>query len=202
MKDVRIVPSRPSTLPRGSRKSVMYLKRLSPPTLRLAIIHITAPAGKATTTARVKTDNTLVFIERIIVLNICGFLYLGNSKINEEDFSAVTDEIIFEVNSVIAVAIISSSRIINAVKMCVKLPSTDAAKKMVLRVISVGMRPLQGMKLFVSIAMLRSLLDDIIRHPTTPQALQPNPISIVRACFPLVPEFLNIPSRLNATLGR
>ena len=56
--------------------------------------------------------------------------------------------------------------------------------------IMVGKRPLQGTKLLVSIAIIRSLGESMILQPTTPAALQPNPIHMVSACFPQVLAFL------------
>ena len=56
--------------------------------------------------------------------------------------------------------------------------------------IMVGKRPLQGTKLLVSIAIIRSLGESMILQPTTPAALQPNPIQMVSACFPQVLAFL------------
>ena len=55
----------------------------------------------------------------------------------------------------------------------------EAAKNMVIMAIKVGKRPLQGTKLLVRIAMRRSRGDSMIRHPVTPQALQPKPMHIV-----------------------
>ena len=57
-------------------------------------------------------------------------------------------------------------------------------------VIRRGNLPLHGTKAFVSILIILSRGGSIILHPTTPAALQPNPIHIVNACFPLVPAFL------------
>lgn len=53
-----------------------------------------------------------------------------------------------------------------------------AAKNIVIIAIKVGNLPLQGTKLFVTVAIIRSLGDSIIRQPVTPHALHPNPISI------------------------
>ena len=50
--------------------------------------------------------------------------------------------------------------------------------------IKVGNRPLQGTKLLVSMAINRSLGESIILQPITPAALQPNPIHMVKHCFP------------------
>ena len=61
---------------------------------------------------------------------------------------------------------------------------------------------MQGTKLLVSIATNLSRGESIILAPTTPATLQPNPIHIVRACFPDVHAFLKNPSKLKAILGR
>ena len=73
---------------------------------------------------------------------------------------------------------------------------------MEISVIIVGNRPLHGTKLFVSIASNLSRGESIILHPTTPAALQPNPMHIVRACFPHALQHLNGLSRLNAIRGK
>ena len=66
----------------------------------------------------------------------------------------------------------------------------------------VGNRPLHGTKLFVIIAINRSLGESIIRVPVTPTALQPNPIHIVRACFPQALHLANCLSNWKAILGK
>lgn len=53
------------------------------------------------------------------------------------------------------------------------------AMKMEAMAIRVGNLPLQGTKLFVSIATSRSLGESMIRQATTPAALQPNPMHMV-----------------------
>ena len=79
----------------------------------------------------------------------------------------------------------------------------EAPTKNIVRIaISVGNRPLQGTKLLVSIAMSRSRGESMMRQPTTPAALQPKPIAMVRACLPQARHFLKVRSRLNATRGR
>ena len=65
-----------------------------------------------------------------------------------------------------------------------------------------GSLPLQGTKLLVMIAMKRSLGESMMRQPMMPAALQPNPMHIVKACFPHAWHFLKHLSRLNATLGK
>ena len=61
---------------------------------------------------------------------------------------------------------------------------SETTKNIVIIAIKVGKRPLHGTKLFVSMARRRSLGESIIRQPTTPAALHPNPIAIQSACFP------------------
>ena len=54
----------------------------------------------------------------------------------------------------------------------------------------------------VSIAINFSLGEPIIRHPTTPAALQPNPMHMVNACFPEEHTVLKSESKLKAILGK
>ena len=75
-------------------------------------------------------------------------------------------------------------------------------KNMVIMDINIGNLPLQGIKLLVKIAISLSLLESIILAPITPTALQPKFIIMVRACLPQEAHFLNILSRLKATLGK
>ena len=70
------------------------------------------------------------------------------------------------------------------------------------RMIRVGKRPLQGIKLFVKMAMSRSLGDSMIRQEITPAALQPKPMLMVRDCLPWAPARRKNLSRLKATRGR
>lgn len=71
----------------------------------------------------------------------------------------------------------------NIIKSTVKVESKEPvnpphkpAIKILEIVIKKGNLPLQGTKLLVSIAISFSLGESIIRHPTTPAALQPNPM--------------------------
>ena len=57
-------------------------------------------------------------------------------------------------------------------------------KNIVIMAMRVGNRPLQGTKLLVMMAMSRSRGESMIRQPTIPAALQPNPMAIVSACLP------------------
>ena len=70
-------------------------------------------------------------------------------------------------------------------------PPDTPIKNIVITDISMGNLPLQGTKLFVSIASSRSLGESIILQPTTPAALQPKPMQTVSACFPHEPQRLN-----------
>ena len=70
-----------------------------------------------------------------------------------------------------------------------KCAEEKGIKKREIIVIKIGNLPLHGIKLFVIIAMSLSLGESIIRQPTMPAALQPNPIHIVKACFPQVQHF-------------
>ena len=63
-------------------------------------------------------------------------------------------------------------------------------------------RPLQGTKLLVTVAMSRSRGDSMMRQPTTPHALHPKPIAMVRDCLPCAPAFLKYRSMLKAMRGR
>ena len=61
---------------------------------------------------------------------------------------------------------------------------TTAPIKIVAIKICVGQRPLQSEKLLVIMAIKRSLGLSIILVATTPAALHPNPILMVKACLP------------------
>ena len=72
---------------------------------------------------------------------------------------------------------------------------------MVIIEIKVGNFPLQGINIFVIIAIILSLFESIILAPVTPTALQPIPIHIVSACFPHALHLLKARSILKAILG-
>ncbi len=102
--------------------------------------------------------------------------------------------------------VISTPRIMTARRMTADSTEENApeavTKNIVIIAIIVGKRPLQGTRLLVITAMRRSRLESIIRHPVTPQALQPKPIAMVIACFPQAPEHRKHRSRLKAIRGR
>ena len=158
---------------------------------------IISPIGAATTTALPKTKSVLSKIEWIIILPICGFLNGGSSRINDEGNPLRTVlERIFDVRSVIAI-----DNIINPVKNIVDIKEDDV-KNIDINVIKIGNLPLHGTKLFVKIAINLSLVESIILVPITPHALHPNPIHIVKDCFPWAQDLLNNLSILNASLGK
>ena len=176
---------------------------LTPDISTFASIQIKIPAGSATETALPKTNKVLSNKERIITFPTCGVLYGGSSKVNEEGspLSNVFDNILETIKVKNIPSKITKHKI-STLKNEEKIPLLAPIKNIVIIDISVGKRPLQGTKLFVKIAINRSLLESIILHPVTPQALQPNPIHIVSACFPHAEHFLNVLSKLKAILGK
>ena len=100
------------------------------------------------------------------------------------------------------ISVIITPRIMTPRRMIADIILPDVTKNIVIIMIIVGKRPLQGTKLFVIIAISLSRGESIILHPVTPQALQPNPIAIVIACFPQAFAHLKPWSRLNAIRGR
>ena len=59
-------------------------------------------------------------------------------------------------------------------------PAAPPGKNRLMRTISVGNRPLQGMKALVRMATSRSRGLSMMRQPVTPQALHPSPMHMVR----------------------
>lgn len=80
-------------------------------------------------------------------------------------------------------------------------PPLLPARKSEINAISIGNLPLQGTNEFVRIAINLSLFPEMILHPTTPAALQPKPMHIVKACLPQALQRANPLSRLNAIRG-
>lgn len=97
--------------------------------------------------------------------------------------------------------VINIPKIINKVSIAVeRRESVNVAEKptknIVIIEIKAGNLPLHGTKLLVRIAINLSRGESIILQPTIPAALQPNPIQVVRACFPQARQHLNGLSRL------
>ena len=111
-------------------------------------------------------------------------------------------ESIFDINKVITIPtkITKTTTKVDIIEL--EIPENLLAIKMVAIDIKKGNLPLQGTNAFVSIAISLSLGEFIIRHPTTPAALQPNPMHMVIICFPEEQHFLKMPSTLKAILGK
>ena len=71
-------------------------------------------------------------------------------------------------------------------------PALAPTKNIAMIAMMVGKRPLQGTKLFVSIAMRRSRGLSMMRQPITPAALQPKPMHMVSACLPQARQRLKL----------
>ncbi len=187
-----MVPSKPNNFPNGSKKAAQCDNNVASPAVTFAKIQIMNPAGAATITALPKTKMVLSNKDLTITFPICGLLYGGNSNVKEEGtpFNTVLD------NNLLIANVSMTPNIMTPVNISVdsKEPVNPVAmlptKNMDIMEIIVGKRPLQGTKLLVSIAIIRSLGESMILQPTTPAALQPNPIHIVSACFPQVLAFL------------
>lgn len=168
--------------------------------------HIIIPQGMADIIALDNTKIVLLIIELYRIFNTWGFLYGGNSKtkFEEEPFNIVFDKI-FEV---INVSIIPSRTIKHTIIVAMRLDFNvwpdikEPLKNIVAIVIKKGKRPLHGTKLFVKIAISRSRFELIILVPMTPAALHPNPIHIVRHCFPEVLHFWKHLSKLKEIRGK
>ena len=164
--------------------------------------YIISPIGAATDTARSSTATTLDVTEWNTDLKNSGLRYGGNSIVNE-DFSPL--RIVFD-RSAVTGKVMSIPKSTN--KNTIRLTKNDGLfpdtiMKATLHILaSIGSLPLQGIKLFVRMARIRSLFESIILDPEIPTALHPSPIHIVSACFPQAPEQANGRSRLYATLGR
>ena len=174
----RITPSSPMNFANGSRNAAQRLSRLSPPAWIFAIHQIIIPAGAATQTALPRTKTVLSKTERTITCPKRGVRYGGSSRAKLE---GIPFKKVFERNFVTATPKTITLRRMRADKaVLAALKAIPAVKNIVIMLISAGKRPLQGTKLFVRIAMSRSLGESIIRQPTTPQALQPNPMHMLR----------------------
>ena len=140
---------------------------------------MTAPAGAATAAALPRTNTVLSIKERTSILPICGRRNGGSSSVNDDGspLSSVADSILDTAN----VANIPSNITKVSAAADKTLPANPPAltKKSEIIVMIIGKRPLHGTKTFVSMAISRSRLLSIMRHPTMPAALHPKPIHIV-----------------------
>lgn len=155
------------------------------------------PAGAATIIALPKTKSVLSNIERTITLPNCGFLYGGSSSVKKDGipFKIVLDRIFDVRNVIINPKIIMPERYIAHTKLFKNEFESHSKKNMVINAINVGKRPLQGVKLFVNIAISLSRGESIILQPIIPAALHPKPMHVVRACLPHAPAFLKAQSK-------
>ena len=181
----KMTPSIPRRCANGSRNSEQWASNVISPTVILASNHRMSPAGAATLAARPSTNNVLSNKDRMITFPTCGLRYGGSSKVKEEGtpFNMVLD------NKRDTRKVMNTPNKMTAVSKSVEAidwsgPAKEPAKNIVMIAMSVGNRPLQGTKLLVIIAISRSLGESMIRHPTIPAALHPNPIHMVKACFP------------------
>mgnify|MGYP004473438409 CR=1 FL=1 len=198
IKAINITPSSPMRLAKGSRKFATTERIVLSPICTFAKIHISKPQGTDDTQALASTNTVRSKIERTRTLVNCGFLYGGSSRVNDDAIPLRTVmERTFDIISVIITPIIITPKRIIAEST---LPAVT--KNIVIIIIIVGNRPLHGTKLLVSIAISLSRGESIILQPVTPQALQPNPIAIVIACFPQAFANLKPRSRLKAIRGR
>ncbi len=180
----RITPSSPIMRPIGSSHPDAMSRTLVPPMYVFATTHVTAPAGSATITALFRTNSVRSSRDRTIILPSCGFLYGGSSRVNAEGtpFKMVLESA-SEIKSVTRIPMITSPTTVAEAMRLLRLaliPPTNVAAS----AISAGNLPLHGTKLFVRIAIRRSLGDSITRAAMTPAALQPKPMLIVSACLP------------------
>lgn len=151
-----------------------------------AVNHIIIPAGIDIKIALPRTKTVLSSIDLIMVSSIFGFLYGGSSRVNDDGSPfKIVNESIFDISSVIKIEkIIRPSRVRADSVDDANLFDAPETKNMEIIAIKEGNLPLQGENIFVKIAISFSFFDSIILQPITPQALQPYPIHIVKACFP------------------
>ena len=169
--------------------------------LTFASIYIISPAGAATAAALPSTNNVLSSTLLTISLPIRGALNGGSSSVKE----LLCPLSIVILSSLDDKSVASTPKTISPVSSsAAPMPpnAPEKAKNMLKTAISAGNRPLQGIKQFVTSAIIRSLGLSIMRQPTAAAALQPRPISIVSACLPHAPLFLKALSILNAARGR
>ena len=155
------------------------------PMFMFANSHITSPAGAAIATALPNTNSVLSSIDLTNICPICGFLYGGSSSTNEvlSPFKIVLLKN-FDIRSVnkIPSNTINSTVIVDTIEefAFVNTPPINILDI----VIKNGNLPLHGTNAFVRMEISFCLGESIILQPVTPQLLHPNPIHIVRACFP------------------
>ena len=125
--------------------------------------------------ALARTKIILSFMEFIMVFIICGFLYGGSSKVKVDFlvFRIVFDRIFDTMNVIRIDSRMNPSRIKADSIEFINLLFIFMVIKIDIIAIIVGNLPLHGLKQLVMMAISFSFLSFIIRHPITPQALQP-----------------------------
>ncbi len=98
---INIMPSSPINLAKGSKKLEQCMSILAPFIFMFAINHIRNPAGAATVIALPNTKIVLSITDLMSIFPNCGFLYGGNSRMNDDGIPLrmVTDKI-FETKNV------------------------------------------------------------------------------------------------------
>ena len=99
-------------------------------------------------------------------------------KLDGIPFSIVLDSI-YEIKNVMAIPISITIRTRSVDNIDAPKVIPNPLITMVDIVINNGNLPLHGTKALVNMAINFSLVELIIRHPTTPAALQPNPMHMV-----------------------
>lgn len=150
-----------------------------------------------------RSFSVLSKIERTTTSDTLGILYGGNSSTKEDGelFNNV-EESTLDTARVSRMEIIITNPNSKVETMEEANGRIETVKNIVIIAIIVGNRPLHGTNTFVKIAISFSFGEVMILHPTIAAALHPNPIQAVNDCLPQHPALQNMPSRLNATLGR
>ena len=182
----RIIPFIPSAIPTGSSQEEIIDVKGLPFITALLKIHMTAPAGADTITARESINSVFSHTARFRDNKNLGRLYGGISNINSETSLPLT-----VVMNLVASNDIHTDNNRKKNKTTAATAGFDE-KKIAISVINVGNLPLQGMNELVRIAAVRSFGDDIMRVPVTATALHPIPKDIVSACLPQLPHLLKI----------
>lgn len=93
IKAMRITPSKPIHLAKGSNNPAQHDSTLTSPIIIFAASQMISPAGAATAAALASTNNVLSKMERTIILPTCGLRYGGSSSVKDDGtpFKIVTE---------------------------------------------------------------------------------------------------------------
>lgn len=169
-----IVPSRPKSFAKGSRKPAKSSSTVFSPKKEFEHSQIITPAGAATVIALPRILRVRSKTERTITFPIFGILYGGSSRVKLAGIPLSTVfESIFETKSVM-----STEKATNPVRIAA--PSREeSVKNIAISAIIAGSLPLQGIKLFVIMEMSLSRGESMILEPVTPTAPQPIPMHML-----------------------